>query len=117
MGCIAFVIDIIVETLVLWKWAVTQKIILNNMATGWANFTALSLLFSSVSAILTVYVGPGAAESGVAEMMAYLNGINYPKMVGFRTLVVKIVGVALAVSAGLTIGKEGPLAHIGMIIS
>ena len=48
--------------------------------------------------------------------MAYLNGINYPKFFCYRTLFVKIFGLCLAVSAGLCVGKEGPLAHIGAII-
>jgi chloride channel 7 len=39
-----------------------------------------------------------------------------PKLIGFRTLVVKILGTSLGVSASLAIGKEGPLAHIGAIV-
>ena len=45
--------------------------------------------------------------------MGLLNGINYPQAIGFRTLFVKMVGTVLAVTGGLCIGKEGPLAHIG----
>lgn len=63
--------------------------------------------------LLTIYVGPGANGSGVAEIMGLLNGINYPNAIGMRTLLVKCVGTILAVSGGLCIGKEGPLAHIG----
>ena len=37
-------------------------------------------------------------------------------MIGFRTLIVKILGNSLGVSACLAIGKEGPLAHIGAIV-
>ncbi len=60
-----------------------------------------------------MYVGPGAVGSGTAEMMGYTNGVRYPNFLGVDTLLVKIFGVALAVSGGLHIGKEGPLAHIG----
>lgn len=63
--------------------------------------------------LLTCYVGPGAAGSGVAEVMGMLNGIVYPNCISYRTLFVKVFGVALAVSGGLKVGKEGPLAHIG----
>lgn len=65
---------------------------------------------------MTVYVGPGAMGSGIAELMGFLNGIHVPKFIGVRTLIVKILGTSLGVSAGLAIGKEGPLAHIGAII-
>jgi chloride channel 7 len=33
-----------------------------------------------------------------------------------RAFIVKFFGVALAVSAGLCVGKEGPLVHMGAII-
>ena len=62
---------------------------------------------------MTIYIGPGANGSGIAEIMGVLNGINYPKVIGFRTLFVKIFGTLFAVCGGLCIGKEGPLAHIG----
>jgi len=90
-------------------------IIANNKSFGLAmlTFVALSVLFGGIAALLTVFVGPGAVGSGTTELMAYLNGINYPKFIGVRTLFVKIFGTSLAVSAGLCIGKEGPLAHIG----
>lgn len=69
-----------------------------------------------VANLLTIYVGPGANGSGVAEVMGLLNGINYPDVIGLKTLFVKIVGTTLAVSGGLCIGKEGPLLHIGAIV-
>jgi H+/Cl- antiporter ClcA len=62
---------------------------------------------------MTVYYGPGANGSGVAELVAYMNGVNYPGTFGFDTFITKCVGVVLAVVGGLTVGKEGPLAHIG----
>lgn len=62
---------------------------------------------------MTTYYGPGASGSGVAEMIGYMNGINYPNFIGFETLVTKILGVVFAVSSRLCVGKEGPLAHIG----
>jgi H+/Cl- antiporter ClcA len=79
-------------------------------------FVSLSILFGGISAILVVYVAPCAVASGTPELMAFLNGINYPKFINYKTLFVKIIGTGLAVSAGLCVGKEGPLAHIGSII-
>lgn len=80
---------------------------------AWAAFVAYSVTFVLIACLLTIYVGPGANGSGVAEIMGLLNGINYPKAIGLRTLLVKCVGTIFAVSGGLCIGKEGPLAHIG----
>lgn len=49
--------------------------------------------------------------------MAYLNGVNYPKLIGFRTFIIKVVCVVLGIAGALCIGKEGPLAHIGACIA
>lgn len=52
----------------------------------------------------------------MAELIGYINGVNYPGFLNFSTLIVKILGVTFAVSGKLCVGKEGPLAHIGAII-
>ncbi len=44
------------------------------------------------------------------------NGIDIPKIIQFDTLVVKAFGTVLVQFAGLAIGKEGPLLHMGAII-
>jgi chloride channel 7 len=66
--------------------------------------------------IMTTYYGPGASGSGVAELIGYMNGINYPDFIGINTLITKAVGVTFAVTGKLCVGKEGPLAHIGAIV-
>ena len=86
------------------------------MALGWIVFSGMSVVFALASSILTVLYGPGANGSGVAELIGYLNGINYPGFIGFETFVTKVFGVVLAVTGGLCVGKEGPLAHVGAII-
>ena len=89
----------------------------DNIISGWLFFTGLSALLVLISTVMTVFWGPGAYGSGVAELIAYLNGVNYPNVFGFETFVTKTIGVVLAVVGGLCVGKEGPLAHIGAIIA
>ena len=112
-GIVAFFIDIVVDNLVLWKWSICQIVIKDSVGYSLMIFLGISTLFGLIGTLLTVYVGPGAVGSGIAELMAYLNGVNYPNFIGLETLFVKIFGTCLAVSAGLCVGKEGPLAHIG----
>lgn len=81
--------------------------------TAWIAACAYAMALVLIACLLTIYVGPGANGSGIAEIMGLLNGINYPNAIGVRTFIVKIFGTICAVSGGLTIGKEGPLAHIG----
>ena len=66
-----------------------------------------------ISTCLTLFWGTGAMGSGVAEVIAVVNGIVYPAAINVKTLITKIIGVVLAVVGGLAVGKEGPLAHIG----
>lgn len=84
-----------------------------NLAKAWSFFTFFSVGLALIAAFMTVFIGPGAMGSGVAELIGYLNGVNYPNVFGGRTVFVKALCVVLAVVAGLCIGKEGPLAHIG----
>lgn len=106
--------DIIEESLVHFKDHFTQEQIVDNSLYGsWMFYASFSAFLGVVSATLTTFWGPGASGSGVAEIIGYLSGVNYPETIGIETLITKIFGVVLAVAATLCIGKEGPLAHIG----
>jgi chloride channel 7 len=83
---------------------------------AWGVFLSLSVLFGGTAAVMTCFIGPGAAGSGIAELMAYFNGVHIPGLIGVKTLITKIFGTGLGVAASLAIGKEGPLAHIGAIV-
>lgn len=115
-GVSAFVIDFLVEELVLLKWELSQHAMHHSIHLAMLIFVSLSVLFAGVSSMLVVFFAPSAAASGMAELMAVVNGINYPNFLNYPTLFVKIFALALSVSAGLCVGKEGPLAHIGAII-
>ena len=87
--------------------------LINSYMVAWFFFASVCVCCGTMAGLLTTYWGTGASGSGVAELIGYINGINYPKFIGLDTLVTKIVGVTLAVGSNLAIGKEGPLAHIG----
>jgi len=71
-----------------------------------------SALAAAASA-LVVFVAPAAAGAGVALVMASLNGVHVPDLLGFEAVAVKAVGAALAVASGAPAGPEGPLVHVG----
>jgi H+/Cl- antiporter ClcA len=89
----------------------------DNLGLAWLFLAGWAFLFCCIASYLTITVGPGANGSGIAEIMAYLNGVNYPKMIGVDTLVIKVVCVVVGIAGSLCIGKEGPLAHIGACIA
>ena len=79
MGIVAFCVDVLEENLVFWKWRITQSLLnTKGVAVAWLMFLFLSVLFGGLSALLTVFVGPGAMGSGIAELMGYFNGVQIP---------------------------------------
>ena len=80
---------------------------------AWLFYSLYGAALCVMSCIVTTWWGTGASGSGVAEIIGYVNGVNYPDCIGVKTVITKIFGVVLAVAGGLTVGKEGPLAHIG----
>jgi H+/Cl- antiporter ClcA len=84
---------------------------------AWLFLIGFAFVLACIATIMTIYIGPGANGSGIAEIMAILNGVKYPGFIGFNTLFIKSFCVILAIAASLCVGKEGPLAHIGAIVS
>jgi len=119
VGLTASIMSYIEEGLTEWKKNYVGQLIdgeQENMFNGWLFYAGFSMACVGLSSLMTVYYGPGANGSGVAELIGYMNGVNYPGIFSFETFIVKVFGVVLAVVGGLCVGKEGPLAHIGAII-
>ncbi len=77
VGIAAFLVDFLVDYLMTWKWKISEIVFKMSLGLGWITFLVFSLLFGATAAIMTVFIGPGAAGGGTAELMGYLNGINY----------------------------------------
>ncbi|XP_042008665.1 chloride channel protein CLC-c-like [Salvia splendens] len=84
----------------------------NKYLTAFAAFAVINVVLA-----ICAYVAPAAAGSGIPEVKAYLNGIDAHSILAPTTLFVKILGSILAVSAGLVVGKEGPMVHTGACIA
>jgi H+/Cl- antiporter ClcA len=104
------------EGIVMERFKFVQELVnlpTDPLYTSLSFFVISGMVLVAIAAAMTIWFGPGASGSGIAELMSILNGVNVPEIIGFKTLITKIFGTVLAVSGGLCIGKEGPLAHIG----
>ncbi|RKF58092.1 putative chloride channel protein [Golovinomyces cichoracearum] len=85
----------------------------------WSSFAFINYLmyilfasiFAFISAILVKLLAPYAAGSGISEIKCIIAGFVMKGFLGFWTLIIKSVGLPLAIASGLSVGKEGPSVH------
>uniref|UniRef100_A0A8C5GAY0 Chloride channel protein n=1 Tax=Gouania willdenowi TaxID=441366 RepID=A0A8C5GAY0_GOUWI len=71
-----------------------------------------ALLFSFLAVSLVRAFAPYACGSGIPEIKTILSGFIIRGYLGKWTLIIKTITLVLAVSSGLSLGKEGPLVHV-----
>ncbi len=71
-----------------------------------------SILFAFCASVLVQNFASYAKHSGIPEIKTVLGGFVIRRFMGGWTLVVKSLGLCLAVASGLWLGKEGPLVHV-----
>lgn len=79
---------------------------------GYIVYIIMALLFAAFSTMLVRVFAPYACGSGIPEIKTILSGFIIRGYLGKWTLLVKSIGMMLAVAAGLSLGKEGPLVHV-----
>jgi H+/Cl- antiporter ClcA len=72
----------------------------------------ITLFFTSIAASIGQFISKDAEGSGIPELKSILAGVNIYRYLSFRTLLGKILGIFSALSAGLSVGKEGPFVHV-----
>ncbi|XP_056664700.1 H(+)/Cl(-) exchange transporter 5 isoform X3 [Monodelphis domestica] len=71
-----------------------------------------ALLFALLAVSLVRVFAPYACGSGIPEIKTILSGFIIRGYLGKWTLIIKTITLVLAVSSGLSLGKEGPLVHV-----
>jgi hypothetical protein len=80
-------------------------------------YIALGVLFAGIASLLVVTYAPYAFHTGIPEVIAILSGYVLDAFLSPWTLLIKALGVAMAVASGLSLGKEGPLVHIACCVA
>ncbi|KEQ96638.1 hypothetical protein AUEXF2481DRAFT_4111 [Aureobasidium subglaciale EXF-2481] len=74
-------------------------------------YIIFSTIFAFTSARLVKSYAPYAAGSGISEIKCIIAGFVMKGFLGFWTLLIKSIGLPLAIASGLSVGKEGPSVH------
>ncbi|KAJ7493396.1 Cl-channel protein [Mycena galericulata] len=75
-------------------------------------YVSLAVAFAGSAAVLVKSYAPYAFHTGIPEIKAILGGYVLTAFLSPWTLLIKAIGLALAVASGLSLGKEGPLVHV-----
>ncbi|MFT7802102.1 H(+)/Cl(-) exchange transporter 5-like [Arapaima gigas] len=75
-------------------------------------YVCWALLFAFLAVSLVRAFAPYACGSGIPEIKTILSGFIIRGYLGKWTLIIKTITLVLAVSSGLSLGKEGPLIHV-----
>ncbi|KAG8994626.1 hypothetical protein FRB93_001541 [Tulasnella sp. JGI-2019a] len=75
-------------------------------------YVTLAVGFATSAAALVQFYAPYAFHTGIPEIKAILSGYVLDEFLSPWTLLIKALGLALAVASGLSLGKEGPLVHV-----
>ena len=65
------------DEMVVEKDVLTGKAKVGSNVKAWLWFAGMSSVYGFISSAMTTYWAPAATGSGVAELIGYLNGVNY----------------------------------------
>ncbi|KAK8679233.1 hypothetical protein V6N13_144695 [Hibiscus sabdariffa] len=118
VSLVGFCNNLAVENIAGVKFVVTSNMMLaGRYEMAFLVFFLSNLGLTLFAAIITAFIAPAAAGSGIPEVKAYLNGVDAPGIISLRTCIVKIMGSVSAVSSSLLVGKAGPMVHTGACIA
>eukprot|EP01048_Picozoa_sp_COSAG05_P001612 COSAG05_NODE_55_length_23493_cov_709.337907_22_plen_745_part_00 len=74
-------------------------------------------LLSMAATLIPKHIDDNAIGSGLPQMKSILSGFVINRYLSLRTLISKSSGLTTALAAGLCIGKEGPMVHLGSCVA
>ena len=96
----------------LWSAALHVRSAGGGFVVEYIFYILYSIFFAFCASVLVQNFASYAKHSGIPEIKTVLGGFVIRRFMGGWTLVVKSLGLCLAVASGLWLGKEGPLVHV-----
>ncbi|KAK2160894.1 hypothetical protein LSH36_125g02012 [Paralvinella palmiformis] len=93
-------------------FGVSESSVFGSYMIKYIMYVLWAMVFATLAVMLVRVFAPYACGSGIPEIKTILSGFIIRGYLGKWTLIIKSVCMMLAVSAGLSLGKEGPLVHV-----
>lgn len=100
------------EDWITWNTALGIKSTKGSWLIAYLFFILFSVLFATIASFLVKEYAIYAKHSGIPEIKTILGGFVIRHFMGPWTLIIKSIGLCLAVASGMWLGKEGPLVHV-----
>eukprot|EP01105_Mastigella_eilhardi_P024916 TRINITY_DN6606_c0_g1_i1.p1 TRINITY_DN6606_c0_g1~~TRINITY_DN6606_c0_g1_i1.p1 ORF type:complete len:832 (+),score=195.24 TRINITY_DN6606_c0_g1_i1:40-2496(+) len=115
-GCVSYAMDLYIKLMYSFRRAGVLRI--NYYGAKYIYWAATMVFSVFCSFVLAKLVNPPfTLGSGVPEMKTLMSGIEMPGYLAFKTLVGKVLSLSCAIGSGMFVGKQGPMVHIGAMIS
>ncbi|RRT46832.1 hypothetical protein GW17_00051669, partial [Ensete ventricosum] len=90
-GAVGFFNNLAVENIAGVKFVITSNMMLSRKY-GWAFgvFAGTNFVLLMFASMITTFISPAAAGSGIPEVKAYLNGVDAPDIFSLKTFFVKV---------------------------
>ena len=82
---------------------------------SWAVHSSTGLCYAFLACACAL-IFPYARGSGLPQLIAYCNGCKLKDFTSHRTLFAKLIGTSFSLAAGLFVGPEGPIIHMGACV-
>ncbi|KAM7450840.1 hypothetical protein ABFA07_001533 [Porites harrisoni] len=118
VGVIGFLMHQLIDVISKLKWDKASEFIKDrDFGLAWVWVIGYSVFFVLASSIPVVYFRPNSAEgSGIPELIGFLNGTVVKHIFSIKTMLIKFFSCVCAVGAGLPVGPEGPMIHLGSLV-
>ncbi|MBW4683853.1 MAG: chloride channel protein [Komarekiella atlantica HA4396-MV6] len=92
-------------------WLGTWRVYSAHILPAWLTLPAIGLGFGFLAGFLVQRLAPEAAGSGIPQVKASL--ANVPVNLSWRVAGVKLLSAMIAISSGITLGRQGPTVQVG----
>ncbi|GMH96395.1 hypothetical protein TrST_g14030 [Triparma strigata] len=119
IGIVVGIIEYLITSLLSYFLQLRFDFVQQQVDKGDMQFLAILYILPAMTLVASVvsYLSPISAGSALPEIKGYLNGAHIPGIFGVTCLIVKAIGVTIAISCGFPVGREGPMVQVGCAVA